>query len=186
MVEISIISKKQQEKMYLSGTKSDLWNYSPIIMVAIVAAAVYFILLVQKAILKKDIEQSQTRFSQNEAIVKQSFGVSSYELSDRLSNLSQVLSSRLYWSNFLGRPNKIFNSDIIISSSKLNVKDFKVSFSGLAPSYDSLEKQLEDLKNNKDFVQDFSLLESSFSNNSIIFKIDVTFIRNILKGPYSL
>lgn len=186
MAEISIIPNKQQKNTSLPGVTSAIRNYLLIIAAAVAVIIVYFILTIQKTTLVKQINQSQAQFSQNEAIIRQTLDVSSYELSAQLSNLSQILSSRLYWSNFLGRSDKIFNSDITIKSFKLDIKNFKVGFTGSAPSYDSLGKQLEDLRNNKDLVQEFSLAESSFADNSIMFKIDITFAKDILKGPYSL
>lgn len=177
MVEISLIPKKQESSNI--QIKNTLY-YAPGVVVATVLVVVYVVFLFQKISLEKSIDQSQAKFSQNDAIVKQSFGVNSYGLADRINNLSQILSSRLYWSNFLGRSDKIFNSDVTVKSTRFDMENFKIVVSGTTPTYDSLQKQLNSLKDNKDFVQSFSLAESHFSDNSISFTIEVDFKKDIL------
>lgn len=181
-MEISLIPKQQESKLKLKS----IFNYFPVAAVAIILVVLYGVLLLQKKSLDKNIIQARSEFNQNESIIKKEFGVGSYALADKINNLSQVLSSRLYWSNFIGRTPKIFNSDVTIKGYTLDLKNFKISVSGSTPTYSSLQKQLDDLKNNKEFVQDSSLAESSFSENSIVFKINITFKRDILKSPYSL
>lgn len=183
--DISIISKKQNMASSTSH-ESSIVNYWPIAATVIAVAVVYGLLFRENIIIKKEISGNRETFSQNEAVIKQTFGVSSYELADKINGLSQILSSRLYWSNFLGRDNgKLFNPDVIIKDSKLDMKAMKISFTGTVSGYEGLQRQLDDLKKNKDFVRDFSLVSSSFVDNSVNFKIDVTFKQDILKGAYS-
>lgn len=179
MVEISLIPKKQE----LSDVKiQNTLYYAPSVVVIVVFFAIYLVFLFQKNSLEKSVNQSRIEFSQNDMVIKQAFGVNSYELADRINSLSQVLSGRLHWSYFLGRSDKVFNPDVTIKSTKFDMGDFKITVSGSTSSYDGLQKQLDALKNNKDFVQSFSLVESSFSDNSISFVIEIVFKRDILTG----
>lgn len=184
-MDISIIPKKIEVRRSVLA-KNKFISYLLIIIAVIAMVGIYSFLLYQKMSLKKTIEESKVRFSQNESSINQELGSSSYVLADKLNNLSTILSNRLYWSNFFGKLDKIFNPEAVIKSSQLDAKNLKVTVSGSMPSYDTLQKQLDDLGKNTNFIQDFSLIESSFSENTINFRIDINFKKDVLKRSSSL
>lgn len=184
MTNISIIPKTQTHAS-LSAAKSIL-KYSPILATTMLLVIIYVVFLVQNIALKKKISETESQFAQNEARVKKEIGMNSYALGESLDRLAQILTARLYWSQFLGKQEHVFSPDVSIRSSQFDMKDFKMNVTGSVPSYERLEKLLSELKENKDLVATFTLLDSSFTESNISFTMEVVFKKDLLKGPYSL
>lgn len=184
MANISIIPKIQT-RASLSTAKSVL-KYSPILAAIALLVVIYVVFLIQNVTLKKKILETESQFAQNEARVKKEIGMNSYALGESLDRLGQILASRLYWSQFLGKEEKVFSSDVNIKSSQFDMKDFKINVTGSVPSYERLEKLLSELKESKDLVATFTLIDSSFTENNVSFTMEVVFEKELLEGPYSL
>lgn len=184
MKDISIIPKLQTTAPLPSA--KFILNYSAILFTIALVIVIYVAFLVQNISLKKEIFEFESQFAQNEALIKREIGMDSYALGSRLESLTRILAGRLYWSGFLGKEERVFGPEISVKGSDFDMKDFKIIATGTVPSYESLEKLLGDLRNNKDLVSSFSLLESSFIEGSVSFKMEVIFKKELLRGPYTL
>lgn len=183
MVEIYLAPKSSKQEIQ----KIDRFLRSaPVATTVVILLVVFLILLLNKRSLREEIKQDQIIFAQNENIIKNELGMDSYELANKASNLTQILSGRLYWSNILGKFDNLLNPEIKVKNTVFSADEFKINVSASALNYEMVEKQINDLKNNTNFVRSVTLNEPSFAENSISFSLEIVLNKNLLKSVYSL